>query len=192
LSDEQRRRQWQLELARALVSEQQKRKEADEQMARVAQEAGQLQAQVEMLSRCQWPREMALWPPDRVPIGDKVAKELWLERRKAGAEGEDSVGGAGRWDFDRLVGKWKRVVKNDKSRKMGALAVPPRPTDLHETPPQTTAADGHAGQMQGVRRGGTSAAARSARTLMMTSMAEEGDMIREFKDAVMANGDGKR
>ena len=136
-----------------------------------------------------------MWPPDRVSIGSKVVKELRLELRKPGGEGENSAGEAGRWDFDRLVGKWKRVVKDDRSRRIGGLAVHTRPTDIQETPPQTAAAAGPAREMQDIRRGGASAAEeprrRSARTQGTTSIAGAEDTIREFKDAVVTNGDGK-
>jgi hypothetical protein len=203
-SDEQRTKQWQLELVRAFVNEQEKLKEAEERMERVQQEANQLQAQVEMLSRCQWPREMALWPPERVPIGNKVVKELRMELKKHNSEGESSGGGsggeAGRWDFERLVGRWKRVVKEDKSRRMGMSAVHQRPRDMHETPqqqgpPQMVALDGHGGEMQGISRGGApngeEPRGRSGRMRLATSMADQDEGVSEFNDALMMNGNGK-
>jgi hypothetical protein len=201
-SDEQRAKQWQLELARAFVSEREKRREAEERVERVQQEARQLQAQVEMLSRCQWPREMALWPPERVPVGSKVAKELRMELKKQGLDGDGSGGGgeAGTWDFERLVGKWKRVVKEDKSRRMAVLAGQQRPHDVHETPPQTAVLDVHAGEMQGTSKGGASKESatsgeeprrRSARTHLVTSMAVPNDTVSEFNDTLMMNGNGK-
>ena len=213
VSEEQRTKQWQLELARAFVSEQQKRKEADERVERVQEEATQLQAQVEMLSRCQWPREMALWPPERVPVGSKVMKELRLELKKNNAsnasygdeDGSDTWGEGARWNFERLVGKWKRVVKEDKARRTGVLAVQQRLPDVYETAPllppprqitpQMAALDSHASAMQDIQRGGAANGEeprrRSGRTHLMTNKTEQDDAVREFNDALMINGSGK-
>jgi hypothetical protein len=201
VSEEQRTKQWQLELARAFVSEQEKRKEAEERVERVQEEVTQLQAQVEMLSRCQWPREMALWPPERVPVGSKVMKELRLELKKNagnasyGDEGESESRGEGaRWNFERLVGKWKRVVKEDKARRTGVLAVQQRLPGVHETAPlpppqqitpQIAVLDSHGGAVNGEepRR-------RSGRTHLANNMEQNG-AVREFNDALMMNGSGK-
>jgi hypothetical protein len=203
-SNEQRTKQWQLELARAFVSEQEKRKEADERVERVQHEANQLQAQVEMLSRCQWPREMALWPPERVPVGKGVVKELRMELNKHSSEGDSSGGEAGRWDFERLVGKWKKVVKEDRSRRTGVWAVQQRPPDMHETPPlpssqqmppQIGALDARTADMQGIIRGsamnGEEPRRRSGRTHLATSLADQDDAVRQFNDVLMMNGNGK-
>ena len=209
-SEEQRAKQWQLELVRAFVGEQEKRREAEERLERVQQEAIQLQAQVEMLSRCQWPREMALWPPERVPVGKGVVEELRKEIRKDnGGGGSESVGGAlsdaGRWDFDKLVGKWKKVVREDKGRRTGVLATQQRPPDKHETAPltplqqqvlpQVAGAEAHAAEVQGIRRGGPvngeEHKRRSGRTHVVTSIADQDDAVRDFKDALMMGGDGK-
>lgn len=201
-SEEQRSRQWQLELTRAFVGEQEKRKEAEQKAERVAHEAEQLQAQVEMLSRCQWPREMALWPPERVPIGDQVLRELRMELKKHGteAEGAGSAGEPGRWDFERLVAKWKKVVKEDKHRQTGVLAVHQRPTDTQETLPQrtssqTAAKQGHGGETQGTRMPGAVKSEeprrRSVRTHMVTSVGNQDGAVREFSDSSTMNGTGQ-
>ena len=204
-SEEQRTKQWQLELARAFVSEQEKRKEAEEHVERVQQEANQLQAQVDMLSRCQWPREMALWPPDRVPVGKEVVRELRLERKKNDVESDTSVGGsageAGRWDFDRLVGKWKKVVREDKSRRMGMMAAHQRPPDTpsitlpQQLPPQVAASSAHAAETQGSSSGGVTNGEgpkrMSTRMHLATSTAEQDGGAREFNKALMVNGNGK-
>ena len=212
VSEEQRTKQWQLELARAFVNEQEKRKEAEERVERVQEEATQLQAQVEMLSRCQWPREMALWPPERVPVRSKVMKELRLELKKNNASnasygdegGSDSRGEGAMWNFERLVGKWKRVVKEDKARRTGVLAVQQRLPDVHETAPlppapqitpQIAALDSHASAMQDIQRGGAANGEeprrRSGRTHLVTNKTGQDDAVREFNDALMMNGSGK-
>jgi hypothetical protein len=214
-SEEQRTKQWQLELARAFVSEQEKRKEAEERVERVQEEATQLQAQVEMLSRCQWPREMALWPPERVPVGSKVMKELRLEWKKNNASnasyanyadesGSESRDEGARWNFERLVGKWKRIVKEDKARRTGGPTVQQRLPDAHETAPlppsqpiapQTAASDSHVSEMQGIQRGGAANGEeprrRSGRTHLVTSKTGQGDAAKEFDDTLMMNGSGK-
>ena len=211
--DEQRAKQWQLELARAFVSEQEKRREAEERVERVQQEASQLQSQVEMLSRCQWPREMALWPPERVPVGNGVVRELRWELRKNNDNDNSSEGAAGRapgeaarWDFDKLLGKWKRVVREDKSRRTGPMGVQQRPPDGHETAPPTPlqqqqqqipsqVAGSDASKVHGIRRGGAvngeEPKRRSARMHGATSIADQDDADQEFNNALRMNGDGK-
>ena len=108
--DHIRLQQWQLELTRALVTERQKATQAEERSERIEVEAARLSQQVDIMSRCQWPREMALWPPDRRPVGTETAREL---RKKAPEE---------TWDFEKLLSKWKRVVREDKTRRLGLLA----------------------------------------------------------------------
>jgi hypothetical protein len=212
MSEEQRTKHWQLELARAFVNEQEKRKEAEERVERVQEEATQLQAQVEMLSRCQWPREMALWPPERVPVGNKVMKELKLGLKKNNAGnasyedegGSDGRGEGARWNFERLVGKWKKVVKEDKARRTGVLAVQQRLPDVLETAPlpplqqitpQIAALDSHASEMQGIQKGGAvngeEPRRRSGRTHLLTNKTEQDDAARESNDALIMNGSGK-
>ena len=209
--DDHRARQWQLELARAFAGEQEKRCEAEERMERVQQEASQLQSQVEMLSRCQWPREMALWPPERVPVGNGVVRELRWELRKNNSNSSEGAAGgaqgdAARWDFEKLVGKWKRVVREDKSRRTGPLGMQQRPPDAHETAPPTPPQQQQqemqsqvvgldTSEMHGIRRGGAVTGEeprrRSARMHAMTNIAGRDDAAGEFNDALMMNGDPK-
>jgi hypothetical protein len=131
---------WQIELARAFTTEKQKKKDVEESLEAVMAEARQLSGQVEYLSRCQWPREMALWPPDRRPIRSTVLKAMGSgtarnsKRRKTAEYGghgsaEDSdTDDDRRWDYDTLVGKWKKLVREDAIRKRGlTLPVPSTP-----------------------------------------------------------------
>lgn len=143
---------WQVELLRAYHSEQQKVQETEERLERLQQETNQLQQQVEYLSRCQWPREMALWPPDRKTFGASMREELRLvnlSKLPVSSNGADGIEemvyasaenvntrASDRWDFDKLVAKWKAHVREDKSRRM---PVPQQPMDgIASIPPPTT------------------------------------------------------
>lgn len=170
---------WHIELLRAFQSSKDKATEMEERMDELAQERNQLKQQVDYLSRCQWPREMALWPPDRLTYGKKMREEIRLvnlqrpagavlrgqggapaaglvpaglnRARSEGAGPEDLAGGAAggyggaggasgvettddeednpnmvtenvntrgdKWDLDKLVGKWKSYVKEDRLRR---------------------------------------------------------------------------
>ena len=132
---------WQIELARAFALEQRKRKEAEDRVEAVMAEARQLSVQVEHLSRCQWPREMALFPPERKPISSNVIREMRADavrqakRRKihscngnvgeafVDTEDDEDDEDDSRWDYDTLVRKWKKIVSEDAVRKRG-LNVP--------------------------------------------------------------------
>jgi hypothetical protein len=145
---------WQIELARAYSSEKQKRKEVEDSLEAVMVEARHLSGQVEYLSRCQWPREMALWPPERRRIRSNVIKELESgtlrsgKRRKTPTPGQGSAADADTqqsledsdaedkpWDYDSLVSKWKKVVREDAVRKRSLTL--PAPS---YTPPVPTSA----------------------------------------------------
>lgn len=128
---------WQVELLRSYNSEQQKVQEMEEKLERLQQEANQLQQQVEYLSRCQWPREMALWPPDRKTFGASMREELRLinlSKLPTGSLGPDGTEEtvnvqpenvntrvSDKWDFEKLVNKWRMHVREDKNRRMPQL-----------------------------------------------------------------------
>lgn len=122
-SPELQRDIWQLEVMRAFVKESEKRKQAESQLARTQQEVNRLKAQIEKLASCQWPREFAIFPPEMLPLPPTVARELASNSNKYGTTESP------RWDYDQLVGKWKRVVKHDMT--MG------RPGGAFEQPPNT-------------------------------------------------------
>ncbi|KIX10671.1 uncharacterized protein Z518_01755 [Rhinocladiella mackenziei CBS 650.93] len=118
---------WQVELLRSYHSEQQKVSEMEEKLEALQQEANQLQQQVEYLSRCQWPREMALWPPERRTFGTSMREEIRLMNlnKVPGGEYEDMASlpdnlntRGDKWDFDKLVNKWKAHVKEDRNRRV--------------------------------------------------------------------------
>ena len=142
---------WQIELARAFASEMQKSKEMQGNLEAVMAEARRLSGQVECLSRCQWPREMALWPPDKKPIRSSVikamesravtgAKRRKLNGHRGAAEidgryhAEDSDSDDNSWDYDILVEKWKNIIRQDAARKRGLkLPVPYTATPVINT-----------------------------------------------------------
>ncbi|KAK6373956.1 hypothetical protein LTS17_007926 [Exophiala oligosperma] len=127
---------WQIELLRSYNNEQQKVSELEEKLESLQQETNQLQQQVEYLSRCQWPREMALWPPERKTFGASMREELRLMNlnKLPGAEGAEdyiqlpeSVNTRGdKWDFDKLVNKWKTHIREDRNRR-----IPPSSSQTH-------------------------------------------------------------
>ncbi|RMD42951.1 hypothetical protein DV735_g2189, partial [Chaetothyriales sp. CBS 134920] len=124
---------WNTELLRAFQSQKDRVSAMEEEINRLQQEAGQLQQQVEYLSQCQWPREMALWPPERHSYSKKMREELRLVNplkppSRAEGESESASGGGGgsgedvhtqldKWDFDKLVNKWKAHVREDRGRR---------------------------------------------------------------------------
>ncbi|KAL6245275.1 hypothetical protein RBB50_008050 [Rhinocladiella similis] len=140
---------WQIELLRSYNSEQQKVSELEEKLESLQQETNQLQQQVEYLSRCQWPREMALWPPERKTFGASMREELRLLNlnKIPGAEGAEdyiqvpeSINTRGdKWDFDKLVNKWKTHIREDKNRR-----IPPS----HGTPVDGGGAKGTAAELK--------------------------------------------
>lgn len=119
---------WQVELLRSYTTEQQRVTELEEKLEAAQQETNQLQQQVEYLSRCQWPREMALWPPERRTFGPSMREELRLINlnKGPGLDGVEDLGTLAeslhprgdKWDFDKLVNKWKAHIKEDKNRRM--------------------------------------------------------------------------
>jgi len=119
--------QWHLEVLRAFAREKDKKNEVDAQLVRVQQEANALRQQVETLSRCQWPREFALSPPEAASIPKETAKEL----------GRSGISMAELWDYDRLVGKWRRHIRDDGTRRAGMAAtrasIPPSPAQTPQT-----------------------------------------------------------
>ena len=107
-SQEIKRDIWLVEVMRAFAKESQKRKEAEDQLARTQQEVNRLKAQVDRLASCQWPREFAIFPPEMLPLPPAVVQEL-----NANNTGNFSSAECPRWDYDNLVSKWKRVVRHD-------------------------------------------------------------------------------
>lgn len=196
------------------MKEQNERKKAEERLERVQQEANQLQSQVEMLSKCQWPREMALWPPERVPIGENTVKEMRYEiKKKIDESGGGGEGNVVRWDFERLLGKWKKIIREDKNRTLGVMAVQTASMNATNTEsfapsswpnpslptPQPSTQETHSTSSQGKNMKakstmngngpGVEHRRRSGRTQLVTSMADQDDVVREFNGSLgIGNG----
>ena len=143
-SPDARDQYWHVELLRALQAQKDKAAQMQEKSEALEQESNQLRQQVEYLSRCQWPREMALWPPERVTYNKRMREEVNLvnlqrapgkvlgvavgggvEGREGDEDDDDSGGMAtenvntrgDKWDFEKLVGKWRSHVKEDRTRR---------------------------------------------------------------------------
>ena len=138
LSKEAKEQQWRLELMRAYVSELDRRNGMAEQVDKAEQEVRRLQAQVDMLSRCQWPREFALFPPEARPFSRDVSQTLQsiASHARPSSPSADQY-----WDFDNLVQKWKRVVSEDSARTLNASARLPLAPPHSASPTTVTASD---------------------------------------------------
>ena len=127
-STDSRSHMWQIELMRAFAHEKKRNNDLETQIDNVTKEANRLQMQVDYLSRCQWPREMALWPPERVRFSKVEADEVRgitvdISNDVVGDDDQEtSRSSGGKWDFDRIVNKWKKHVREDKSRRTGMAA----------------------------------------------------------------------
>lgn len=136
LSEEQRRNDWQLELMRALARQSSKREEAETQLARTQQENNSLKVQLHQLSRLQFPREFMLAPPSTSFISRETMKDI-QRGIKVGTPNKDASAGE-EWDFDQIVGKWKRIVQNDQARRYPSLNSPlPTTSDGQDARPET-------------------------------------------------------
>ncbi|EGC49497.1 conserved hypothetical protein [Histoplasma capsulatum var. duboisii H88] len=124
---------WRMEITRAYAREKERREEIGNQLARTQQEVNRLQAQIDRLENCQWPREFAIFPPEMLPIPRSVSREL-AEKSKV-----NSIDSS-RWDYDNLVAKWKRVVMHDKSMgRAGSGAASSVFPDLSNSPRSSSA-----------------------------------------------------
>lgn len=167
VSAEQQYSLWSIELLRAFKTGQKKLDEANDRITRISQEAFQLQQQIEYLSKCQWPREMALWPPERNTFSSAIEKELRKGDSTTGTSLANvnsygttivshTLGGPDddRWDFDKIVNKWKRHVREDRARRgVGGIG---GGTML---PPLTESHDNDSTPLSALRRSNTDASA---------------------------------
>lgn len=110
---------WTLELLRAFRTASTKTADLEAKLEVLTTEANRLAGQVEHLSRCQWPREMALWPPEPVRFGKKTADEIRGVNQDMGEDRGSREEVEERWEYERLVGKWRRRVREDRSRRAG-------------------------------------------------------------------------
>lgn len=204
LNPDEQQEKWALELMRAFSIKSQKVKDLEERLETLTSEANRLQGQVEHLSRCQWPREMALWPPEPVKFSKIAAEEIRGINLDA-AESEDMgrSGGSGimttkeiseRWDYERLIGKWRRRVREDRTRRSGMAtsaststisAIPPgsRVIGLQReegsaTPPLQNGSNG-TGNVNDQRRS-VWQGQQSQPQHLVTSLADQDDRVREL------------
>ena len=128
LSMQQQAETWKIELIRAYAREQADHETTREEVKRLKAEVEALQRQIEQLGQCQWPREMALWPPERTYVPREVMTKLPAlggdkNLVRTETEDDDSIGDKARsqmkFDYDRLVNKWKKVVREDTVRNRG-------------------------------------------------------------------------
>ncbi|KAI9781888.1 MAG: hypothetical protein M1835_004173 [Candelina submexicana] len=101
LPEQHRQDAWRLEILRAYSRSEKKRKETEQALERASQDVEGLKAQVEQLSRCQQPREFLISPPTMFPVSKEIAREF---------VGKD----IGKWDYERLVEKWRGVVRENR------------------------------------------------------------------------------
>ena len=193
LPAQEKTEKWILELMRFGASKSQKVKELEERLESLTSEANRLQGQLEHLSRCQWPREMALWPPEPVKFSRIAAEEIRginLDTGEADDMGKNVSSGimstkevSERWSYERLVEKWRRRVREDRTRRSGITAASSRVIELQRestTPPLTNGGGG-----------GNEARRKSARQTqqpqhLVTSIAEQDDRVREFNSSLEA------
>lgn len=135
-SNIQRYEQWLAEILRAFSRERLERQDAAERLVRVQEEADQLQSQVDLLSKCQWPREYAFFPPCRAAVGSSLGtdgvRELNAFSQHAHLAGVDV--GDSPWDYDAIVSKWKRIIREESARTTGAIAAQQQPPMSSHSP----------------------------------------------------------
>lgn len=188
---------WTLEVLRAFATKSQKNKELEEKLETLTTEANRLQEQVEYLSRCQWPRELALWPPEPVRFSKMASEEI----RGINLDVEDARNDAGRsggtgvmtskevsekWEYEKLVGKWRRRVREDRNRRMPVVGTP-RMSELQReresvTPP---AVNGDVGETR--RKSARQSQGQGQQ--LVTSMADQDEKVREFNKNLQAMND---
>ncbi|KAI9666182.1 MAG: hypothetical protein M1821_004117 [Bathelium mastoideum] len=127
---------WSLETLRAYSRVRDIAAETAASLDQAHQQIEYLRAENDKLSRCQQPREFILNPPSLLPISADAAKAL---SASAAANGESAM----TWDFDRLMEKWRRIVR-DSRRGMEAqrtfvespnTSQPPTPFGQPQQPP---------------------------------------------------------
>lgn len=105
LPDKEKTATWQVEVLRAYVRAGQIAQEKEAQLAKAHQDLEHLQEQYGQLCRHQLPREVMLHPPSTLPVNSATLLE-----EVSSKDAQDRV-----WDYDRLIDRWRRVVKATKS-----------------------------------------------------------------------------
>ncbi len=122
LSEEDKARNWNLELCRAFVRERERNQGLERQLETAQQRIQHLETEYDRLSRCQLPRDYLLHPPNTVPISPSISKELSSRSLKSGASELN-------YDVDALLDKWKAEVK----RTARPMRAPTQPQHMETT-----------------------------------------------------------
>jgi hypothetical protein len=109
LPEKQRSELWRLEALRAYARGEERRKETESKLELALQEAQNLRAQVERLSRLQQPREFITSPPSHFPVG----KDLFQALKSGPANHLND------WDYDQLTSKWKAIIASNRQTANG-------------------------------------------------------------------------
>lgn len=131
-----RYQQWHMEILRAFARERSEREQIAERLQRKHEEATQLQAQVNFLNNCQWPREYALCPPSRCVVGKFIGTDGVRELNDSLSKETNTIGAGGLslWDYDALVDKWRRVIRQEPARTNGTPIQQPPPAQIQTRP----------------------------------------------------------
>ena len=107
LSKQQCSEAWSLETLRAFSQIRDTLTETAVSLEQACKELEHLRAENDKLSRCQQPREFIIRPPTLLPISSEAAKAV-----SANASTPDESKAL--FDFDHLMDKWKRVVRESR------------------------------------------------------------------------------
>ena len=107
LSKAQHSEAWTLETLRAFSRVHDDAAETAASLDQARKEIEHLRHENDKLSRCQQPREFTLHPPTLLPISSEAAKVLSTNN----ASPRES---AALWDFDRLMEKWRRIIRESR------------------------------------------------------------------------------
>ncbi|KAF3037057.1 hypothetical protein E8E12_001364 [Didymella heteroderae] len=136
-SDQARQELWQIEVLRCYARANDARREADVQLENARRE-------IEYLKASRWTSGAPDLSPVTISLGSETAKEL----SKQGMDFRN-------WDFDRLVDKWRAVVRESRASASGMAAQKQLPDSrscsMASLPPQPFAAVNRAGQSSPIK-----------------------------------------
>jgi hypothetical protein len=107
--EQTRQEYWQVEILRSYTRAQDQRREAETQLENARRE-------IEYLKSSQWSDGGWEAPPVSISLGNETVKEL-------GKHGMDFRN----WDYDRIIDKWKMIVRDHKHVSNGMAAQKPLP-----------------------------------------------------------------
>ncbi|KAF2239496.1 hypothetical protein EV356DRAFT_528095 [Viridothelium virens] len=112
LSQHQHSEAWSLETLRAYSRIRDTATETAAALDDARVEIEHLRAENDKLSRCQQPREFTLHPPTLLPLPADTAHALFSSSANPSRATRDSA--AALWDYDRLMEKWRRIVRESR------------------------------------------------------------------------------